>query len=63
MKRYKNCLNCKYSYKDSEGNLRCNKNHMTSISQSYRCLDYKIFIKNKFEFMNEIWCIINNKRR
>lgn len=41
------CLNCQHSYRNSEGILRCMKHHTTSVTQSYDCNDYEVFIKDK----------------
>jgi len=41
------CLNCQHSYRNKEGILTCMKHHITSVTTSYDCNDYEVFIKNK----------------
>lgn len=43
------CLNCQHSYRNSDNILKCHEGMMTSVTQSYDCEEYQVFVKNKEE--------------
>ncbi len=48
------CLNCQHSYRDGEGILKCFKGRMTSVTQSYDCNGYQVFIENKEDLIDAL---------
>ena len=50
-KAHISCLNCQHSYRNREGTLSCFKHHMTTVTHSYDCLDYEVFVDDKEEIL------------
>lgn len=62
-KRKTNCLNCRHSYRDDKGVLRCHKGNSTSVSD-YDCSSYEVFMENKEDLvrMYEVVKEINSSK-
>lgn len=57
-KRKTNCLNCKHSYRDKDGVLKCHKGHYTSVT-NYDCKSYIVFLENK-EDLYRMYKVVEN---